>query len=86
MLLSVDSSIFFVLRGGSLSEYLPRRTVIYILRLWTEYLAGTPPLWRGEIERADTKEVKRFQTLEEVTEYLRQNAEAHPEPIEKEAF
>jgi hypothetical protein len=68
------------------TDYLPRCTVVYIVRLWTEYLARTPPLWRGEIERADTKEVKRFQTLEEVTEYLQQNAEAQPEPIEKEAF
>jgi hypothetical protein len=67
------------------TDYLSRRTVTFIVRLWAEYLEQTPPVWRGEIERADTKEVKRFQTLEGITEYLQQNAEAHPEPITKEA-
>jgi hypothetical protein len=86
MLLSMDSSIFRFQPGGNVSDLLPRCTVVYIVRVWTEYLTRTPPSWRGEIERADTKEVKRFQALEEVTEYLQQNTKANPEPIEKEAF
>lgn len=67
-------------------QALPRRTVIFIVRVWAEYLEETPPLWRGEIERADTREVKRFQTLEEVIEHVRENAGGSPKSTEKEVF
>ncbi len=61
-----------------------RYTASFIVRIWAEYLAQTPPLWRGEIERTDTQEVKRFNTLDEMVAYLRQNVTAHPGPSGRE--
>lgn len=61
-----------------------RQTASFIVRIWVEYLAQTPPLWRGEMERTDTQEVKRFNTLDEMVEYLRRDVEAQIEPIRRE--
>ncbi|MGC9522499.1 MAG: hypothetical protein ACP5HG_11545 [Anaerolineae bacterium] len=47
-----------------------RRTRAFILRIWGEYLDQTPPTWRGEIENADTQEVRRFGSLEEMVAHL----------------
>ena len=55
---------------GRTGQALPRRTVIFIVRVWAEYLEETPPLWRGEIERADTGEVKPFETLEAMNDWI----------------
>jgi len=61
-----------------------RYTASFIVRIGAEYLAQPPPLWRGEIERTDTQEVKRFNTLDEMVAYLRQNVTAHPGPSGRE--
>lgn len=49
-----------------MSGRLPRRTVIFIVRVWAEYVEQTPPAWRGEIERVESKEVIRFSDLGEM--------------------
>lgn len=53
-----------------MSVPLARRTEAFIVRIWIEYLAQTPPVWRGEIEHVDSKEVIRFGNLEEMKECI----------------
>lgn len=36
-----------------MSDFLPRRTATFIVRIWAEYLEQTPPAWRGEIEHIE---------------------------------
>ena len=55
---------------------LTRRTVTYIVRVWTEYLHATPPVWRGEVVLADGEEVYYFRDLEEMTAWIRRYAES----------
>jgi len=66
------------------SDRLSRRTVTFIVRVWAEYREQTPPVWRGEIEDVESREVMRFQTLGEVTDHLRLTVEKQLEQIKKE--
>jgi len=68
------------------SDRLPRRTVIFIVRVWAEYLEQTPPVWRGEVEDVESKEVTRFQTLDEVTDHLQLKVAEQLEGINKEVL
>ena len=52
---------------------LTRRTVTYIVRVWTEYLHETPPVWRGEITLVDGEEVHHFKDLEELNALIRRS-------------
>lgn len=54
-----------------MSDSLSRCTETFIVRLWAEYLAQSPPAWRGEIEHVGSKEVIHFGDLEEVSEQIR---------------
>lgn len=47
-----------------------RRTAAFIVRVWIEYLSGAPPVWRGEIENVQTKEVVRFRHPGEIALYV----------------
>ena len=69
-----------------MSDRLPRRTVIFIVRVWAEYLEQTPPVWRGEVEDVESKEVTRFQTLDEVTDHLQLKVAEQLEGINKEVL
>lgn len=69
-----------------MSDRLPRRTMIFIVRVWAEYLEQTPPVWRGEIEDVESKEVMRFQTLGEVTDHVQVKVEEQLGRINKEAI
>ena len=51
-------------------DYLPRRTVTFIVRLWAEYLEQTPPSWRGEIKHTKSGEVARFVDLGKMLEFI----------------
>jgi hypothetical protein len=52
------------------SDHLSRRTAVFIVRVWTEYLEQTPPVWRGEIERVNGDEKVRFGTMEEMNDFM----------------
>jgi len=51
-------------------DYLPRRTVTFVVRVWAEYLEQTPPTWRGEIEHVGSKEVMHFGNVDEILEFI----------------
>ena len=51
-------------------DYLHRRTVTFIVRVWAEYLEQTPPSWRGEILQTDTNEQRQFTQLEELPRFM----------------
>jgi hypothetical protein len=52
--------------SGSLS----RRTVIFVVRVWAEYLEQTPPAWRGEIEHVGSGEAMRFGDVGTMLEFI----------------
>ncbi len=58
---------------------LTRRTVTYIVRVWTEYLHATPTVWRGEVALVEGEEVYYFRDLEEMTAWIRGSAESESE-------
>jgi hypothetical protein len=53
-----------------MSNPLNRRTEIFVIRLWAEYLGQNPPAWRGEIEHVKEKQVICFQNEEEMVEKM----------------
>lgn len=71
------------LRGRS-GQALPRRTVTFIVRVWAEYLEQTPPVWRGEIEQVDSKEVRRFGSLRAMNDWIGRLLTPEGEPSERE--
>jgi hypothetical protein len=52
-------------------EHFRRRTEIFVVRLWAEYLEQSPPAWRGEIEHVGSKEVMHFRSLKEMIDWIR---------------
>ncbi len=42
--------MFFVKQEAIINKHLDRRTVTFVVRLWSEYLEQASPVWRGEIE------------------------------------
>lgn len=53
-----------------MSEPLRRRTVTFIVRMWTEYLEQTPPAWRGEIEHVGSGEKAHFREASDVVRFI----------------
>ncbi len=51
-------------------DYLPRRTVTFIARVWAEYLEQTPPTWRGEIKHIKSEEVMYFGDMDKMLEFI----------------
>jgi hypothetical protein len=49
-----------------------RHTVVFIVRLWAEYLNQQPPSWRGMIEGREPGQGTPFTTLEEMKEIIQQ--------------
>jgi hypothetical protein len=49
---------------------LSRRTVVFVVRVWAEYLEQTPPAWRGEIEHVGMGEAMRFGDVGTMLEFL----------------
>jgi hypothetical protein len=49
---------------------LSRRTVVFVVRVWAEYLEQAPPAWRGEIEHVGSGEAMRFGDVGTMLEFL----------------
>ena len=49
-----------------------RRTVIFIVRVWAEYLCVEPPIWRGVLEGVESGQKTPFIQLDEITKIIRQ--------------
>lgn len=50
----------------------PRRTVVFIVRVWAEYLRAQPPGWRGVLEGVESGQKTPFTDLDEIAEIIRQ--------------
>ena len=48
-----------------------RHTVVFIVRLWAEYLSEQPPSWRGVIEGHEPGKSTPFTSLEEMNEIIK---------------
>ena len=53
---------------------LHRQTVVFIVRVWAEYLNDQPPCWRGVIEGREPGELNPFTSIEEMTQIIQQKA------------
>lgn len=51
-----------------------RHTVVFIVRLWAEYLTEQPPAWRGVIDGNEPGRGTPFTSLEEMNEIIQQMA------------
>lgn len=49
-----------------------RRTCVYVVRIWAEYLNEQPPCWRGTIEGREPGERSAFTSLEEMRDMIEQ--------------
>jgi hypothetical protein len=47
-----------------------RRTCVYVVRIWAEYLNEQPPCWRGIIEGSEPGEKVPFTSLEEMRDMI----------------
>lgn len=57
-----------------MTDPLARRTVVFVIRMWAEYLQETPPYWRGEIECVDSGEKIYFRNPQEIEKFLHLNS------------
>ena len=53
-----------------MEKSLERKTALFIVRLWTEYLQRDPPAFRGEIEHVLSKQKYYFINIEELNQFL----------------
>jgi len=53
-----------------------RRTVVFIVRVWAEYLRAQPPGWRGVLEAVESGRKTPFTNLEEIAEIIRQQTQS----------
>lgn len=51
-------------------QALRRRTVTFVVRVWAEYLEQTPPTWRGEIEHIGSGQVRHFEDVSRMLEFI----------------
>ncbi len=58
-----------------------RKTVVFVVRLWAEYLTAADSPWRGYVECAQTGQTAYFQQREEMLAFM---AAQIPPPPEKE--
>jgi hypothetical protein len=49
---------------------LSRRTVVFVVRVWAEYLELAPPAWRGEIEHVESGAAMRFGDVGTMIEFI----------------
>lgn len=49
---------------------LSRRTVVFVVRIWAEYLEQASPAWRGEIEHVESGAAMRFGDVGTMLEFL----------------
>lgn len=60
---------------------LTRCTITYIVRVWTEYVHATPPVWCGEVILVEREEVYHFRDLEALNAFIRRSVEAKSEDL-----
>lgn len=53
---------------------LHRQTVVFIVRVWAEYLDDQPPSWRGVVEGCEPGEIHPFISVEEMTQIIQQQS------------
>ena len=53
-----------------MEKSLERKTALFIVRLWTEYLQRDPSAFRGEIEHVLSKQKYYFINIEELNQFL----------------
>jgi hypothetical protein len=58
-----------------------QRTVVYIVRIWAEYLDESPPQWRGVIAPIGEAKSIHFSTLDEMIDLIQKKTQSL---IEKE--
>ena len=59
---------------------LHRQTVVFIVRVWAEYLNEQPPCWRGVIEGREPGELNPFTSIEEMTQIMQQKSISKTSP------
>ncbi|PKO08784.1 MAG: hypothetical protein CVU40_13360 [Chloroflexi bacterium HGW-Chloroflexi-2] len=62
---------------------LQRETLIFIVRVWKEYLKSPQPQMRGEVEVVNSKEKQYFADLDELENLLKRNCYTDGEIPEK---
>jgi hypothetical protein len=55
-----------------MSALAKRRTVVFIVRVWAEYLNAQSPSWRGVLEEVESGQKTPFTHLDEIAEIIRQ--------------
>lgn len=55
-----------------MNKSMKRHTVVFIVRLWAEYLSEQPPCWRGVIEGCEPGKATPFTSLDEMNEIIKQ--------------
>jgi len=56
-----------------------RHTVVFIVRLWAEYLNEQPPSWRGVIEEHEPGQGTPFTSLDEMKAIIQQKTKTEIE-------
>lgn len=49
-----------------------RRTVVFIVRVWAEYLHAQPSSWRGVLEGVESGQKTPFTDLDDIAEIIQQ--------------
>jgi len=55
---------------------LHRQTIVFIVRVWAEYLNDQPPCWRGVIEGCEQGELNPFTSIEQMTQIIQKKSES----------
>lgn len=63
-----------------MSPQLQRKTAVFIVKIWAEYLQEQPPIWRGEVRQAQTDETIYFSSLADLWQFLESKALASANP------
>lgn len=56
--------------GLSVNTPAQPRTVVFIVRVWAEYLGSRPPKWRGVLETVENGQQTPFTDLDEIAEII----------------
>ena len=63
-----------------MTHQIQRRTIVFIVRLWGEYLNESPPFWRGVVEGCEPGELNPFNSIEEMTQIIQQKSISETSP------
>ena len=66
-----------------MSQILRRKTAVFVIRIWAEYLQAQPPIWRGEVSQVHTGESAYFSSLAELWQFLEAQALTVANPSEE---